>query len=259
MSRGSASTRNKKNQANHARKQLRKMKLKIMIDHSVKTRDRRWSKQRRHQWVDKIRHTEEKETMKFLLMQRVNEDVRAGRGYPDSHLLGIPREVRQQILLHVIPPDVLTDVTNLQLRKFCAILASIHPNVRDEMPYVYKQYERERAELVQTRNRNRIVSSRLITELINPIAENSMPQNKKGSVKFCKLKKQGRVRYQRCWKCGYRHYGNTVVCKPYKKPEDDELGGWGSYIRVSTANQIDKWGADEWLAKLKVDDRLRQG
>ncbi|KAF2807120.1 uncharacterized protein BDZ99DRAFT_465052 [Mytilinidion resinicola] len=252
----SAEARRRKNKSDKAREKLRKQKLKITIDRSVKGRGKHYTKLRQRQWVDKIRYNEKKSTMAFLLSERVKERVRAGQGYPQAHLLGIPREVRQQILLNVIPSDVLTDLTTAKLRKFCHMLAGVHPVIGAEMPFVHKQYERERVELLRTRNQQCIIPSRLISELLNPIVANRLPQKKGGTVKYLKLKKQARYRPQRCWKCGWRHYGDTVVCKPYKQPDDDDLGGWGKSLRSQTEHQIESWGLDNWLAERKVDDRL---
>ncbi|KAF2817824.1 uncharacterized protein BDZ99DRAFT_514041 [Mytilinidion resinicola] len=152
--------------------------------------------------------------------------------------------VRQQILLNVSPP-MYSPTSRLQSSGSSVICLRPRPD--------YSRRDAIRLQAVRAGSRRTSANpqpaahreSWLISELLNHIVANSLAQKKGGTVKYLKLKKQGRYRPQRCWKGGWRHPGESVIYKPYKAP-DDNLGGRGKSLRGQVKHQRQLGRQRDW-------------
>jgi hypothetical protein len=237
MSRSRLSTAARKKKVARQKLKQKPARLTIVIPPTHLQAKKRWARKRQRKWVERIKVQADGGPSKEEIRVKKMWDALASKriSYKREHLLGLPIEVRQKILLAVIPDDVLAGLPPLVLRNFCAHLATTHSIIHDDIPYVYKQLEKKRIDLHYSRQPKRIMTQSILNDLMGPLVAAKLPQKVNQVVK---LKERRKARSQRCWGCGFRHYNISTMCKPANV--DDDMGGWGQSNKLFAEYQLER-------------------
>ncbi|KAF2727445.1 hypothetical protein EJ04DRAFT_570387 [Polyplosphaeria fusca] len=179
--------------------------------------------------------------------------------YPKAHLLGIPIEVRQQILRHTIDEEQLHDMTGVELGQYVGNLAAVAPRMRIDLTYVAAQWTKSKCtQLADDRAAQARQQARVLAELRQGIEkywyEDYRAWDRRAGVQVRTKRKKRKPRPRKCWYCNVRHYGIDPICPPSRGNTEEWLNMTKPLSRRKMANRTKEKDKRFWGTKTYFDD-----
>jgi hypothetical protein len=140
---------------------------------------------------------------------------------PAGTFLGLPAELRQQILNETLDDDGMNTWDREKYGRHIGNLSCVAPLTRMDMVVVggtwkrHKMAEEDKLRVMKDTKLAQAKSSRAdILRRIQPPSEVRHLLQKQAHVIKTERQKKMRTRDMRCWHCNRRHYSNDPVCPP---------------------------------------------